>query len=393
MPYCHFIIRSSLYVCCAALCAAESLYAQTNDAYTVPANQPAAVFNPKRNIDPPQPDAELRQVKESFYNAPANRSSAGSRSTAAPAANNVNRSAAQVSFAAELDAPRRINEQHLQSAEPLPPPDNRTGKVAGKPVAQAAFHHPPKFASEDTETAARDEPAREPVRDASADVIPASLPPPAAASDEILDKPLKRKKNKNNVQETEPENAAAAAEDETGAETLPAQSKRADWKNKVTSGFGSSLSPMISVAGSLIIVVSLFFLIAILFKKVSPKGSRPLPKEAFENLGRTYITAKQQLQLLRLGNRLILVSVTPDGVSPVSEVTDSDEVLSLLGMCRRLDSNSATALFQKTVSRITDDEINQSRRSGHKQSSRRQSSLVDLYSDPDESLAEILAKR
>jgi flagellar biogenesis protein FliO len=208
-------------------------------------------------------------------------------------------------------------------------------------------------------------------------------PPTEAADDAILDKPLKRKTQKSAETETDAENADAAA-------------KPHGWKNKVPRpDWNMSFSPVISVAGSLLIVLSAFFMIAVLYKKVSPKGNRPLPKEAFENLGRVYITAKQQLQLLRLGNRLILVSVTANGTSPVCEITDPDEAVSLLGMCRRLDTNSATELFQKTVSKISDDEINQSVRASRRppqQHSRTSSPLVDLYSDPDETLAEMLAK-
>ena len=158
--------------------------------------------------------------------------------------------------------------------------------------------------------------------------------------------------------------------------------------------FSNAIAPVVSIIGSLLIVLSAFFILMMILKKMSPKGNRLLPKEAFENLGRTFITQKLQLHLLRLGNRLILVSVTPDGVSPVTEVTDPDEVVPLLGMCRKLDENSSTELFRKMYSSLAEDDENillKKQRPASVKNKPKTSSLVDLYSEPDESLADILA--
>lgn len=157
--------------------------------------------------------------------------------------------------------------------------------------------------------------------------------------------------------------------------------------------FSGSIAPLVSVFGSLLVVLSAFLILVLLFKKVSPKGNRVLPKEAFEDLGRTFLTQKLQLHLLRLGNRLILVSVTPDGVSPITEVTDPDEVVPLLGMCRKLDTNSSSALFRKTLSNFAGEDA-QSGYFGVDSDAKtpvKSKSSVDLYSDPDESLAVLLA--
>ncbi|MDR3232688.1 MAG: flagellar biosynthetic protein FliO [Planctomycetaceae bacterium] len=394
MPCYYFIPSSVCFIAAVCLVWTAPAAAQVDDAFSIPATQSSATFTPKRSLEVPQSDAELRRVKESFANtSPAHNSSANVNKSVNKNITANGKTAAQVSFAEEIEPPRRINQQQLQPAEPLPPPsglhtagnsaagNNNASSTARRPVAQAAFQKPPSFTLEDS----NEEPA-------------SALPERSEeAADPILDKPLKRKKQESDADKQE----ADAENTDTEGQAAKQSSSRSHWSNKLPHpDWSASLSPVISVAGSLLIVLSAFFLIALVFKKVSPKSCRPLPKEAFENLGRTYITAKQQLQLFRLGNRLILVAVTPDGVSPVSEVTDSDEVLSLLGMCRRLDTNSATDLFQKTVARITDDEINQSirsvRREPHTASrnkNSRNASLVDLYSDPDESLAEMLAKR
>ena len=201
---------------------------------------------------------------------------------------------------------------------------------------------------------------------------------PMDLPNEMLDKPLiSRKKEKGEIMERE-------------------ESKTDGWKNKlVKPELSSQLTPLISVAGSLLIVIAAFFLLAILLRKVSPKGNQPLPKEAFECLGRYFLTQKHQLQVLRLGNRIVLVSVMPDGVSTLAEITDPDEVVSFLGLCRRLDTNSATEMFRKTVANMSEDELSRphERSVGTARRKIPPAASLDLYSDPDESLAAMLERR
>jgi flagellar biogenesis protein FliO len=193
---------------------------------------------------------------------------------------------------------------------------------------------------------------------------------------EVLNKPLHSKKLAKDSDEI--------AENEESPKT-------GGWKNKLVK---PELTPLFSVGGSLFIVIAAFFLLVILFRKVSPQGNRPLPKEAFECLGKYFLTQKHQLQVLRLGSRIVLVSIMPDGISTLAEITDPDEAVSFLGLCRRLDTNSATEMFRNTVAKMSEDELSRphdrpvvsTRRKGQSAAS------LDLYSDPDESLAAILAR-
>ena len=161
------------------------------------------------------------------------------------------------------------------------------------------------------------------------------------------------------------------------------------WTNKLAK---PELTPLLSVGGSLLIVLAAFFLLAVLLRKISPQGNRPLPKEAFECIGRYFLTQKHQVQVLRMGNRIVLVSVMPDGVSTLAEITDPDEAVAFLGLCRRLDNNSATEMFRKSVASMSEEELNRpyDRPATTRQRERR--GQLDLYSDPDESLASILAR-
>ena len=178
--------------------------------------------------------------------------------------------------------------------------------------------------------------------------------------------------------------------EEENGETTDEEKTRDGWTNKLAK---PELTPVFSVAGSLLIVVAAFFLLALLFRKVAPQGSRPLPREAFECLGRHFLSQKQQLQVLRLGNRIVLVSVMAEGITTLAEISDPDEVVSFLGHFRRLDSNSATEIFRKTVANISDDELSQPHQRPVVVTRRQQpAASFDVYSDPDESLAAILAR-
>jgi flagellar biogenesis protein FliO len=78
-----------------------------------------------------------------------------------------------------------------------------------------------------------------------------------------------------------------------------------------------------------------------------------LTGEVFEVLGRAPLAARQQVHLVRLGAKLVLLSVSPAGVEALSEVTDPDEVIRLAGLCQRVRPDSATAAFRQVFQRFS----------------------------------------
>ena len=244
--------------------------------------------------------------------------------------------------------------QDEESVEQIPPP---------KPVTQATF----STRQTATQSAV--------LAEESFDDAPSEEPSGGEQEfNAMLDKPLYSKR----------------AAKPSGEEAEEGKSK-IGWTNKLVK---PELTPVLSVGGSLLIVIAAFFLLVILFRKVSPQGNRPLPKEAFECLGKYFLTQKHQLQVLRLGNRIVLVSVMPEGVTTLAEITDSDEAVQFLGLCRRLDSNAATEVFRKAVANISDEELSQLHHRPVPTTRRNAQSAAsfDMYSDPDESLASLLAR-
>jgi flagellar biogenesis protein FliO len=108
-----------------------------------------------------------------------------------------------------------------------------------------------------------------------------------------------------------------------------------------------SLSPLVTTASSLAIVLGLFFVFAWAMRRASPRGSTLLPADVLEVLGRAPLAARQQVYLIRCGQKLVLVHVCPDGVETLTEITQPEEVERLLGLCRQTQPNSATTAFRQ----------------------------------------------
>jgi flagellar biosynthetic protein FliO len=109
------------------------------------------------------------------------------------------------------------------------------------------------------------------------------------------------------------------------------------------------------VLGSLAVVLGLFFLVAWLTRRVRPKGSQSLPKEAVEVLGRLPLAGRQQMHLVRVGGKLLLVSVSPTGAETLTEITDPAEVERLAGLCQMSQPGSISATFRQVLSQFEKD--------------------------------------
>jgi flagellar biogenesis protein FliO len=114
----------------------------------------------------------------------------------------------------------------------------------------------------------------------------------------------------------------------------------------------TGLPSMATLFGSLAVVVGVFLLIAWLMRRAAPQGLTRLPDEAFEVLGRAPLAGRQNVHLLRCGNKLLLVSVTPAGTETLTEITDPQEVDRLAGLCRQGGPHSSTAAFKQIFEQL-----------------------------------------
>jgi flagellar biogenesis protein FliO len=119
---------------------------------------------------------------------------------------------------------------------------------------------------------------------------------------------------------------------------------------------GTNLSPgldsLMTVLGSMGIVLGLFVVTMWCLKRGVPKSGRPLPVEVVEVLGRAPLAGKQQMHLIRFGNKLVLVAESPDGIKAISEITESQEVDRIAGYCQEKKPHSVTNAFRGILDRL-----------------------------------------
>ena len=109
---------------------------------------------------------------------------------------------------------------------------------------------------------------------------------------------------------------------------------------------------LVTMASSLAIVLGLFFLVSWLWRRNAPKGLSMLSSDVVEVLGRSQLAGKQQMHLVRVGAKLLLVSATPAGLETLTEITDTDEVNRLVALCRRGEANSISSSFRQVLSQL-----------------------------------------
>jgi flagellar biogenesis protein FliO len=117
----------------------------------------------------------------------------------------------------------------------------------------------------------------------------------------------------------------------------------------------SGVSSFFGVIGALGIVLGAFLIVVLFLRRGLPKGARLLPTEAVEVLGRLPFPGRQQGHLIRVGNKIALVSFSTGGAETLLEITDPLEVDRLAGLCRSADPHSATTSFRGVVEQFFHD--------------------------------------
>jgi flagellar biogenesis protein FliO len=132
--------------------------------------------------------------------------------------------------------------------------------------------------------------------------------------------------------------------------SLPLAAKgRGERASEGTSALKKPSESLITVGGSLCVVLSLFFGVAWLARRGTPHAAGRLPGEVIEVLGRSPLVKGQDLQLVRIGGKLLLIGVTPSGCETLTEITEAAEVDRLAAICRRNNPNSISAAFNQVL--------------------------------------------
>ena len=112
---------------------------------------------------------------------------------------------------------------------------------------------------------------------------------------------------------------------------------------------------MYTTGTALAVVVGLFLLCAWALRRGARKSVHLLSSDVAHVLGRVPLAARQFAELLHVGNKLVLVSVTSSGAEILTEITDPVEVDRLLGICKQTDGRSSTVEFDEMFRQLTEE--------------------------------------
>lgn len=144
----------------------------------------------------------------------------------------------------------------------------------------------------------------------------------------------------------------------SGEADLPLAPRR-QHANQVPRPAASGASRMIAtMISSLALVLGLFLLLVWLVRRSMPRSTATLPKEVVEVFGRTAITPRQSVHVIRFGSKMLLLSITPGGMESLAEITDPAEVDRLAGLCVESQPGSVSRTFRQLIAQIGSEPTN-----------------------------------
>ena len=119
---------------------------------------------------------------------------------------------------------------------------------------------------------------------------------------------------------------------------------------KSNTGWSGSI---VTVITSLSIVLGLFAVVAWLMRRGMGAAGLSLPSEAVAVLGQLPLTGRQQILLVRIGPKLLLVSTNGETSSTLTEIEEPDEVDRIVGLCAETQPHSTTQTFRSLLAQMS----------------------------------------
>lgn len=136
------------------------------------------------------------------------------------------------------------------------------------------------------------------------------------------------------------------------SDLLPAREDKQSGSPITNNLLTNSKGGVTTMVGSLAIVVGLFLMLAWFAKRNMPAGQRPLDSDVVQVLGRAPLSGKQMMHLVRLGPKLLLVSVSTSGAETLAEVSDPVEVERLMALCQQNSGGSVSESFRDVLTQF-----------------------------------------
>ena len=107
-----------------------------------------------------------------------------------------------------------------------------------------------------------------------------------------------------------------------------------------------------TVISSVAVVLGLFALLVWFARRTRSRGCAALPGEVLETLGRAPLNGRQEMHLVRVGNKLLLLSVTGTAAETLTEITDPQEIDRLAGICRHDHAPGVSASLREMLTHL-----------------------------------------
>ncbi len=118
----------------------------------------------------------------------------------------------------------------------------------------------------------------------------------------------------------------------------------------------SALRTFVSMVGSLLLVLGIFFGIVVCLKKILPKDKNSLPAELIGCIGQYALTSKHRLYLVAFGPRLLLLCSAPEGLSVLTEINSPKEAEYFVQCAPKAFSGSSSPVIREILDRIRKDQ-------------------------------------
>ena len=104
--------------------------------------------------------------------------------------------------------------------------------------------------------------------------------------------------------------------------------------------------------GSLAVVLGSFFVLVWFIKRKKTGANHALSEQVIEVLGQMPMNGRQQMQLMRIGSKLLLLYLTPNSAQTLTEITDPLEVERLSAQCRSRSESSISSSFRQVLEQM-----------------------------------------
>jgi len=150
-------------------------------------------------------------------------------------------------------------------------------------------------------------------------------------------------------------NPAVESTPEENSRTTPPDGTFRDWlgSDSPTEGDAIDGPNWWAMAAWLAFIVALIYVLAVVVRKVAPGSARMFSSRSVLVRGRTFIAPKQSLVLVEVGKRILVLGVTQQTITLVSEITDPDEVSSIKQAAASEENRSISSGFRDIFRRAT----------------------------------------